>query len=190
MRSFGQVKEATTCCNPTCGQPVPVSDNPDYTRQSVVTYTGSDLQFPYCSNRCVNEDYDRSSEAAENQNHYWDHVMATLEDEERMVAAHLAAFIEDEQRPARPTLQTITFTRVSPGHWTLTVDGIDRPVVAVRFGRNWYVQRTATARRVHGSIEDVLGDARSLRDAKSLMVAGWLDLDRQRALAHLDALQG
>jgi hypothetical protein len=91
MRHFGPVIISKVCDNPTCKNVAPVSDpSASYTRQSVVTYTGSEAEFTYCSNRCVNEDRGRSSEAAENGSHYWNHVMAIVEDEERTRAAHMA----------------------------------------------------------------------------------------------------
>lgn len=107
MRHFGPVTESKICDNPVCDKIVPVSDNDYYTSQTVVTYTGSDLAFTYCSNRCVNADADRSSEAAENQNHYWAHVLATYENEERnthcavIEAAHHDALMENAYRYCR-----------------------------------------------------------------------------------------
>lgn len=105
MRRFGPVKESKACDS--CGIVVAVSQE-EITRQCVITYDGSSLVFTYCSNKCVNADYERSSEAAENQSHYWAHIIATYEDEERMIAAHLAAFIEDEERSNMPNTQTTT----------------------------------------------------------------------------------
>lgn len=91
MRNFGPVLISKVCDNPACENVAPVSDpNANYTRQSVVTYNQGGMEFTYCSNRCVNEDYDRSSEASENESHYWDHVMAVVEDEERTRAAQIA----------------------------------------------------------------------------------------------------
>ena len=91
MRNFGPVITSKVCDNPTCENIAPVSDpNASYTRQSVVTYAGSAMEFTYCSNRCVNEDVNRSSEAAENESHYNDHIDAIIEDAERTLAASMA----------------------------------------------------------------------------------------------------
>lgn len=99
MRRFGPVLKSRVCDNLMCQVQVKVSDpSLGYTPQTVVTYDGSTLAFTYCSNRCVNADYERSSEMAEDESHYWAHVMATYEDVERMEGAHMAAFIEDAER--------------------------------------------------------------------------------------------
>jgi hypothetical protein len=91
MRNFGPVVISKVCDNTTCENIAPISDpNVNYTPQSVVTYSEGGMEFTYCSNRCVNADYDRSSEASENASHYWDHVMATIEDAERVLAAEMA----------------------------------------------------------------------------------------------------
>lgn len=100
MRTFSPVSESKTCDNPVCETMVhPAGVLPGvYTRQTNVNYDGYDQPFTYCSNKCVNADYERSSKVAEDASHYWAHAMATVEDQERMTAAHLAAFIEDEER--------------------------------------------------------------------------------------------
>lgn len=111
MRNFGPVVKAKACSNPVCTNIAPVSDDRNYTPQTVVTYTGSTLEFTYCSNRCVNADVDRSSALAEAQSHYWAHIMASYEDADRMMGAHLAAFIEDAERTADKIRQTISPAR-------------------------------------------------------------------------------
>lgn len=83
-------------------------------------------------------------------------------------------------------MDKITFTRLGRGYYTITVDGIHRPVLIVKSGRSWIVQsanqnRTATT-------EQVQGRAPRLSDAKSLAIATWYAIDSQRHLDHYDAL--
>lgn len=82
---------------------------------------------------------------------------------------------------------TIDFRRIQPGYWTLVVNGTDRPVIAVRQGRNWIVQAGSLSRTA--VLESQHGTTRRLADAKSLMFYVWHAMDTARELARHEALE-
>jgi len=62
MRTFHSVTVPTTCC--VCGTLIDVSPEEGYSQQTIVSYDDGPDEFPYCSNRCINSDYDRTSKIA------------------------------------------------------------------------------------------------------------------------------
>jgi hypothetical protein len=63
MRKFLPVPAPTTCR--TCGTDVEATpEGETYSRQTLVTFDGSDVSATYCSNGCVNDDAQRLSDEA------------------------------------------------------------------------------------------------------------------------------
>jgi hypothetical protein len=81
----------------------------------------------------------------------------------------------------------ITYRRIQSGYWTLVVNGADRPVVAVRQGRNWIIQGAALKRGA--LLEQRYGSTRNLADAKSLMNFAWWGIDSAREWDRYNALE-
>lgn len=79
-----------------CGAAVEVTPHGTYTPQVVVTYSGCGERFTYCSGRCVNADYARSSAVAEGQSHFLAQLEAALLNE--VFDAHVAALAENAGR--------------------------------------------------------------------------------------------
>lgn len=97
MRSFGIITADTRCV--ACGVSIiAVPDTGVYQKQTVVTYTDCDVQFPYCSNRCVNTDSERAGRIAEAHSHLFAHMEAAVLNE--VFDAHAEALAVNELRDA------------------------------------------------------------------------------------------
>lgn len=88
-----------------------------------------------------------------------------------------------------PEFPVIEFVRVVPGYWMVNVDGVRRPIRAIRAGRLWHVSMNNMDIRKPGSSDEHLGSVRNMRDARSLMVAAWMRVEKTRDLAHAEALK-
>jgi hypothetical protein len=83
----------------------------------------------------------------------------------------------------------VKFRCVIEGYWTVEVDGVDRPITAVRDWTGRWVIQSCSATVRDAKLWHVHGETKTLKEAKPLMVRIWDWMRTARDLAHYEAIQ-